>query len=167
MKIFKSSVLLLILVLLGFLTAASNSSNSKARVRSPRTATPTPTPTASEPRFDSYRGVSIGMSAEVVRTKLGVPKETSASGEFYLVSESESIQIVYSRDRTVRSITVNFNGDLRSAPSTKEILGIDIKRGSDGSINKFVSFPKEGFWLSYVRTGGKDDAIVITIQKLS
>lgn len=167
MKIFKSSVLLFLLVLPCFLTAASNSSNSKARVRSPRTATPTPTPTASEPRFDSYRGVSIGMSAEVVRTKLGVPKETSASGEFYLISESESIQIVYSRDRTVRSITVNFNGDLRSAPSTKEILGIDIKRGSDGSINKFVSFPKEGFWLSYVRTGGKDDAIVITIQKLS
>ncbi len=125
-----------------------------------------PTPTPAPAPYDSFRGVRIGMPADQARTKLGTPKEKTSSGEFFVISLTETAQLIYERDQTVKSITANFTGDLRLAPSPKDVFGTDIKKDPDGSISKMVSFPKEGFWISYVRTPGKDAMVVITIQKL-
>lgn len=127
----------------------------------------TPTPEPAESQFRSYRGVSIGMTADEARAKLGTPKEKSAAGDYYVFSETESAQLIFEKDQTIRSITVNFTGDLRSAMSPKDVFGTDIKKDADGSISKMISFPKDGYWVSFVRTPGKDAMVVITIQKLA
>ncbi len=126
-----------------------------------------PTPEPSEIQFRSYRGVSIGMSAEQARQKLGTPKERSNSGDYYVLSPGESVQLIFEKDLSIKSLTVNYTGDLKSAPSPKDVFGVDVKKEADGSITKMMSFPKDGYWASFVRTGGKETMIVVTLQKLA
>ena len=41
-----------------------------------------------QPLFREYKGVTIGMTADQVRAKLGEPRETSAGQEYYPVNVS-------------------------------------------------------------------------------
>lgn len=127
---------------------------------------PTPTPAQATTTFRAYRGVSLGMSAAAAREKLGAPKEKADTGDYYLFSETETAQILYDTDHTVRAISITFLGNLGSAPSSKDVVGTDVKAEADGSINKLARYPKAGYWVSYIRTGGDDPMIVITLQKM-
>ena len=137
-------------------------SNTAQRV----TILPTPTPAQTTTAFKAYRGVSLGMSAAVAREKLGAPKEKADTGDYYLFSETETAQILYDTDHTVKAISITFLGNLGSAPSSKDVVGTDVKAEADGSINKLARYPKAGYWVSYIRTGGDDPMIVITLQKM-
>jgi hypothetical protein len=130
------------------------------------TSAPTPTPQAA-PLFRTYREVAIGMTGDQAREKLGTPKEKSSAGDYFVFSTTESAQLLYDKDRKVKAITVNFSGDLKTAPTPREVVGGDVKKEPDGSISKMVSFPKDGYWVSYIRTAGKDAMIIITLQKLT
>lgn len=131
-------------------------------------ASPTPTPAKPEETlYRSYRGVSVGSSAADVAAKLGTPAQHSKAGDYYAISATETVQIAYSPDQTVKSVTINFTGDLKSAPTAKEVLGEEVKKDADGIISKMVSFPKDGYWASYTRTSGKDSTVIITLQKLA
>lgn len=150
----------------GTLTASTSAANVTISSFEPiPIAQPTPSP---EPVaiYSSYRGISIRMPAEKVAEKLGVPTQKSKAGDFYMISPTETVQISYDTDKTVKAISINFTGDLKTAPTPRDVLGEDVKKDAEGMISKMVSFPKDGFWISYIHTGGKDATIIITLQKL-
>lgn len=135
------------------------------------TPVPTPTPDAGTdeqtPRYSSYRGVTIRMPAAQVTEKLGTPTHKSKAGDYYAISPTESVQISYDTEQAVKAISINITGDLKSAPTPKDVVGTDVKKDSEGTISKLVSYPKSGFWISYIRTGGMDATIIITLQKIA
>lgn len=124
-------------------------------------------PTAKlEPAFREYKGVSLGMTADETRKKLGNPQDKGDEQDFYLFSEKESAQIYYDKTKHVDAISINFVGETSDTPKPKAVLGTDVEIKPDGSMHKLVRFPKAGCWISYSRTAGADPLITITVKKL-
>ena len=117
--------------------------------------------------YDSYKGVNIGMPAADARTKLGKPKDQSDAEDYYEISGSESARLFYDENKFVRVISIMYTGNLKVAPTAKSVIGSDIEAKPDGGMHKTVQYPKAGFWISYVRTGGDDAIVMITIQKMA
>ena len=117
-----------------------------------------------KPVFSGYKGVMIGTKMDDARTKLGTPKDKSDSEDYYVYSDNETLQVLYAPDKTVRVLSINYIG--KSAPTPMEILGMDVAAAANGGINKMVKYPKSGFWISYLKTGGSDPMTVITVQKM-
>lgn len=130
-------------------------------------AAPMPTPASEKPAFGIYKGITIGMSASGVREKLGKPADQSDIEDNFTFSDSESARIFYDTDKTVRVISVMYTGDLKAAPAPKAMIGSDITAKPDGALHKTVNYPKDGFWISYARTGGDDAIVIVTIQKMA
>jgi len=117
-----------------------------------------------KPVFAGYKGVMIGMKMDDARTKLGTPKDKSDSEDYYVYSDNESVQVLYGADKTIRVLSINYLG--KGAPTPAEVLGMDVAAMPDGGINKRIKYPKSGFWISYLKTGGSDPMTVITVQKM-
>jgi hypothetical protein len=117
-----------------------------------------------KPVYAGYKGVMVGTPMDEARTKLGTPKDKSDSEDYYVYSDSETVQVLYAPDKTVRVLSINYIG--KSAPSPKDIFGTDAEAKADGSINKMVRYPKSRFWISYLKTGGDDPMTVVTVQKM-
>lgn len=159
-------VLVFSIVLMFAVASLLTSDTSAASMPNSVAASPTPSPEQVKPSYESYRGVTIGMPAADSRAKLGEPSQRSNSGDYYVVSPNESVQVLYDKEQLVRSITVNYSGSLKMAPSVKDVLGEDVKKEPDGSIYKLIRYPAVGFWVSYNRTAGGDAVVVITLQKM-
>ncbi len=149
--------------------AADDHSRLEPGLQANSTPTPSPTPSSPDPAalYSSYRGVLLRAPVAQVVEKLGAPTQKTKGGDFYLISPTESVQISYEYDETVKSMSINFTGDLKSVPNAKDVVGVDVKKDADGMISKMVSFPKDGYWASYTRTSGKDAAVIITLHKLA
>jgi len=117
-----------------------------------------------KPTFAGYKGVMIGMKMDDARTKLGTPKDKSESEDYYVYSDNESVQVLYGPDKTVRVLSINYIG--KGAPTPMDVLGVDVEARADGGINKMVKYPKSGFKISFLKTGGNDPMTVITVQKM-
>jgi len=124
-----------------------------------------PTP-ASAPAYAGYKGVAIGASTDDVRKKLGEPKDKSEGMDLYIFSESESAQFYYDAAHAVSAIMITYSGDLKSAPSPKDVFGEDVPPKEDGGVFRMARYPKAGFWISYNRTGGTDAIVSIALQKI-
>ncbi len=118
-----------------------------------------------KPVYVGYRGVMVGMAMADARSKLGNAKDKSDTEDYYVFGDSESAQVLYGADKTVRVMSINYMG--KNAPTPVEVLGADIEVKPDGSMNKMVRYPKSGFWISYLKTGGDDPMVVITVQKMA
>lgn len=162
----KACVVILLLgwSLLGFVpadrAAASGSASVKKAVPTPPAAKPDV-----KPLITAFKGVSIGMPADDVRKKLGVPKEKSDAQDFYVFSDDESGQVVYDAQHAVSAISFDYTGK-SGAPVPKDVLGVDIQAKPDGSIYNLIRFPKAGYWISYNKTGGAEPMVSITMQKI-
>lgn len=121
--------------------------------------------TAQKPVYSGYRGVMIGTAMADARTKLGTAKDKSDTEDYYVYGENESAQVLYGSDKTVRVMSINYIG--KNAPTPMDVLGAAIEAKPDGSMNKIVRYPKSGFWISYLKTGGDDPMVVITVQKMA
>lgn len=128
-------------------------------------AAPLPTPAGGNPPFSSYKGVSIGMSIDEVRDKLGKTKEPSEAMDYYAPAGDEFIQVYYEA-KAVTALTVTFKGNLDSAPNPKTVFGENAEVKPDGGIFKMVRYPKAGFWISYNKISGDDPVIMIAIKKI-
>lgn len=128
-------------------------------------ATPTPTD-ASKLTFAAYRGVTVGMQRADARAKLGEPREKSDQQDYYVIADGETTLLVFDGDGSVKTISTNYFGEKVKPPTAKDVLGTEVEAGADGAINKLIKFPKVGIWISYVRTGGSDPMVMITIQKM-
>jgi len=127
---------------------------------------PVPMPSPVDAKKYEYKGIWIGMTADAVRAKLGNPKDKSDTQDLYVFSESEAVQFYYNADHQVNAMMITFSGDLKTAPSPKEVFGQDVAPKADGAIFKMERYPKEGYWMSYNRSGGTDAVISIAIQKI-
>ena len=123
-------------------------------------------PTPGKPHFSDYRGVSIGMTADAVRQKLGAPKEPGNEQDMYAFSEFECAQFYYDAAHNVTAIMITYSGDLKAAPTALQVLGEDVPPRPDGGVSKMVRYPKEGFWISYNRGGEADAVVSVAIQKI-
>ncbi|HRJ90323.1 MAG: hypothetical protein JNK51_03255 [Blastocatellia bacterium] len=119
------------------------------------------------PVYDSYKGVKIGMPAAEVRAKLGKPKEESDAEDLYEISPLETARVFYEPDKTVRVVSIMYSGDMNLAPTPKTVVGTDVPAKEDGGIYKMMQYPKAGFWISYVKTGGEGPIVIVTMQKMA
>lgn len=120
--------------------------------------------TAAGPIFKAYRGVSIGMSADEVRQKLGKPAEKFDEFDIFVFSDKERARVYYDKDKKARAISVTYVGT-SGAPTPTDVLGTEIESKEDGSMHRMVTYPDAGYWVSYSRTGGESPLVMVTMQK--
>lgn len=120
--------------------------------------------TKDDPAFHDYKGVTIGMSADEARKKLGTPQDKSDQLDFYAFSDNETAQISYDAQHQVSAIAINYIGTDK-APACKVVLGTELTARPDGSMYRLVRYPKVGYWVSYNRTAGDSPVITVMMQK--
>ena len=160
-NIVRVSLLTLAIVLPVSISNAQTSSQKQvaAVVSSPAKAS------ATAPVYTDYRGVSVGMTAEEVRSKLNGIKKGNGQ-DFLALSAHESAQIYYDDKNKVSAISIDYIGDISKAPSPETVLGAGIEARADGSMYKLNRYPEAGYWVSYNRTAGDKPIVTITIQKM-
>jgi outer membrane protein assembly factor BamE (lipoprotein component of BamABCDE complex) len=133
-------------------------------------AAPAQTPKASnahtiqQPLYSDYKGVRLGMTAEEVRAKLGKPTMPADDQDYYIISQTETVQIAYDTAHKAKAISVDFIDGV-GAPDYKAVVGPDIETNPDGSMHKMVFYESLGFWVSYSRTVSGVPTVSITIQR--
>jgi len=119
---------------------------------------------AAEPLYKEYRGVSLGMSAQEVRAKLGKPEEKSDAMDFYVFSDRERARVYYT-DGKATAVIATYIGKDGGAPPPVKVLGTEIEAKPDGSMYMMTPYQQAGYWVAYSRTPGEQPLIMITMQK--
>ena len=157
------------LVLLALVVFALGSLLVHAQKNTPKTAPAAQTTAnsadADGPLLREYRGVTLGMTAEEARKKLGEPADKSDTQDFYTFSETESAQIFYDAERKVLAISAHYTGAGSGAPDAKTVLGSDVPPQADGSAYKMVEYKRAGCWVAYSRTAGDAPTVTVSIKK--
>ena len=139
--------------------------STQEEVATAENPTASKTATANTPVFTDYRGVTIGMAADDVRSKLDRIKEGTRQ-DFLVYSERESAQIYYDDKGKVMAISVDYFGENSKTPTPEAVLGTTLKPKADGSMYQLDRYPDAGYWVSYNRTAGDKPIVTITIQKM-
>jgi len=119
-----------------------------------------------KPAYSDYKGVTVGMTAEAARAKLGDPTDKGDTQDFYSVNDKQTVQVYYGPDKKVSAVVVTYLNGGASAPNPKSIFGSDVEAKPDGSAHRLERYPKAGFWVSYSRTAGDSPLIIITLSKI-
>jgi hypothetical protein len=119
---------------------------------------------AEQPMYNEYRGIRLGMTATEVRAKLGEPNLKGDDGDFYMISETETTQVVYDAQHKTRAISVDYMGGV-GAPDPKNVVGGDLQVSSAG-FYKMVRYDNLGYWVSFNRTTGPVVVVTITMQRI-
>ena len=120
---------------------------------------------AQQPLYTDYKGVRLGMAIEEARTKLGKASFSDKDLDYYIISETETVQIAIDAQGKVKAISVDYlNGT--GAPDPKTVVGADLEPRPDGTLYRMVRYESQGFWVSYSRTAGPVIIMSITIQKM-
>ena len=139
---------------------------ANAQAQKLRAATNTVPAVTQQPLYTDYKGVRLGMTAEEARSKLGKPAFSDNELDYFVLSETETVQIAYDAGHKVKTISVDYlNGT--GAPDPKSVVGADPETRPNGSLYRVVHYERQGFWVSYSRTGGPVIIVTITIQKES
>ena len=150
------------LVIVGLLSTASvNAQALKTKSGGAGAGGGEDTPTMAE-----YRGVSIGMTADDVRKKLGNPADKGEEQDFYVFNDKETAQVMYDKAHKVTAFSFDFSSGAADPPTAKTIFGHDAEAKADGSVHKLVRYPKAGYWMSYSKTAGTTPLISVTFQKI-
>ena len=160
----KGNIVRATLLTLAIVSICSAQTASQEQVATAVNAPATKAP-ASAPVYTDYRGVSIGMTADAVRSKLDGLKKGDRQ-DFLPLSEYESAQIYYDDKNKVTAISIDYIGDASKAPTPETVLGVGIQAKADGSMYQLNRYPKAGYWVSYNRTAGDKPIVTITIQKM-
>lgn len=120
------------------------------------------------PKFTeyNYKGIRIGMSATEVREKLDHLKEKGKTQDFFVYSDTESMQVFYDAKGKAVAISIHYIGDNSNAPTPEAVLGHAVTPKANGSVYELVRYPKAGYWIAYNRTVGSDPVITVTMQKI-
>ena len=121
---------------------------------------------AKQPAYRDYKGVTLGMSADEARAKLGAPTDKGDTQDFYNLSEKQTVQVYYGADKKVSAVVVTYLDAAGDVPALKSIFGSDVAAKPDGSVHRMERYPKAGCWLSYSRTAGDAPLVVITLSKI-
>ncbi len=124
-----------------------------------------PSSTASNaPVFTDYRGVTIGMSVDEVRSKLDRIKEGDGQ-DFLVLSDKESAQIYYDDKGKVIAVSIDYL-DNAKAPTPESVLGTSLTAKENGSMYQLNRYPDAGYWVSFNRTSGDKPIVTITMQRM-
>ncbi len=155
-------LLALVIFALGSLCVRAQKNTSKT---APAAQTNANSADADGPLLREYRGVTLGMTAEGARRKLGEPADKSDTQDFYTFSETESAQIFYDGSRKVMAISAHYTGVGAGTPDAKTVLGSDVPTNEDGSAYKMVEYKRAGCWVSYSRTAGDAPIVTVSMKK--
>ena len=153
---------LLVLFIWGALT------DIQAQRRSTRPAavkTEAPSEEIEKPLYRDYKGISIGMTADEVRGKLGNPMEKSDAQDFFVFNENETVQVYYDNAKKVKALSIDYMAG-STPPDYKTVIGADVEAKPDGSMYKLVRYPSAGYWVSYNRTANPSAIVTVTMQKI-
>lgn len=116
------------------------------------------------PLYKDYKGVTIGMTADEARHKLG-KKGDSKTEDFFQMSDNEDVTLYYDESGKVKAILVMYTGK-GDAPTDVAVLGEKVAADTNGRVYKLVRYPKSGYWVAYSRTAGDSPIITITLQRM-
>jgi hypothetical protein len=164
---FKRPIVSLLVVFLFSLVVNAQEPNRSASLQATnpdlsKTSSRTP---SDAPLYTNFRGVQLGMTADIVREKLGNLKNKSQRQDFFVFSESMTAQVFYDGGK-VRAISVDYLGTGGDTPSPEDILGQPVQARPDGSIHELKWYPEAGFWVAYNRTAGENPITTVTLQKM-
>ena len=143
--------------------ATTTTSKTEAQVAAGLTREPA-APKAAEPLYREYRGVTLGMSADEVRAKLGGPQEKSDEMDFFVFNDRERARVYY-KDGKASAVIATYIGRDAGAPAPAAVLGAEIEAKPDGSMYQMTPYPQAGYWVAYSRTSGEQPMVIITMQK--
>ena len=121
-------------------------------------------PSPAKKVFSDYRGVSIGMTADEARQKLGNPADKSDAQDLFSFPGDESASVYYDAAKKVFAVSIMFSG--KTAPAATDVLGEPADTKPDGSLFKMLRFPKAGYYVSFSRTAGSDAVTIIAMQRI-
>jgi hypothetical protein len=121
--------------------------------------------TPQQPLYTNYKGVTLGMTTEEARAKLGTPAMKAVDQDFYVFSDNETAQIVYDATHKVVTISVDYVGGV-GAPDYKTVVSGELVPTPSGSLYKIVRYESLHFWVSYNRTVGPVPTVTVTLQKI-
>ena len=117
-----------------------------------------------QPLYKEYRGVRLGMTATEARAKLGEPVMKSNEQDYYVLSATETTQLVYDADQKVVTISTDYVGGV-GAPDYKSVVGEGtLLEKPDGSLFRMVQYQSGGMWVSYNKSATVVPVVTITIQ---
>lgn len=121
---------------------------------------------AQKAEFNAYRSVSIGMTRDETRDKLGKTKDEFPEEDSFEISDNENVRVFYNGDKKVKAMVITFSGKLDGVPAADAVLGEKVEQNADGGMFKMVRFPDKGFWISYLKTTGDQPTVIITLQEM-
>lgn len=139
-------------------------SGSNARAQKSRAAV-APLPAAQAPLFNEYKGVRLGMTGEQARSKLGKSTFSDKELDYFVLSNTEAVQVGYDAQGKVNAISIDFQNGI-GAPDPKAVVGADLELRENGTSYRVVHYDSLGFWVSYSRTAGPVLIVTITMQKM-
>ena len=138
------------------------SKNTPAETKQPAQ----PASAVAAPVYKDFMGVTLGMSAQDIRSKLGHVKNKGERQDFFVFSESQTAQIVYDEKGQATTISVDYLSKGADAPSPESVLGEAVQAKPDGSIFQMKRYPEAGYWVAYSRTAGNNSIVTVTMQKI-
>jgi hypothetical protein len=126
-------------------------------------------PAVSTPVLADLNGISIGMTDDEVREKLGKPATADATSMLFILDNGETLQVGLDADKKVKMAAAIYSGKDANAPEASKVLGssLEIQPASDGKIYKRVRYPSAGYWVAYSRLNlANGPMTTITIQKI-
>jgi hypothetical protein len=165
--LFLAALILFLLFWMSVTTFGQSTDNSQTTAVA-QTVSGEKSKTALKPVLLSYKEVTIGMTADEVRDKLGKPEVGDDQGVYYKFNDEESVQITLDSDKKVRVISMMYFNKNDKAPKAADIFGPDVEvtPNTDGSIYHLLRYPEAGYLVIYSRTAGDDATVVVTMQKI-
>ena len=157
---------LAIAIVFAFGIVAFGQDTTTATVVAPQ---PKPSPAVIEPAVKELRGISLGMTVDEVRSKLGKPLSQDDSGLYYSFSNSESAQIGLDSAGKVRTIATIYSGGDQNAPKFEDVFGpsVQVAASDNGRLYKMVRYPSAGFWIAYSKIGSdKNELTTVTMKRI-
>jgi hypothetical protein len=130
------------------------------------TKQPNETAISTAPVYKDFMGVTLGMTAEEVRAKLGHLKDKGEQQDFFVFSESQTAQIGYDKQGRATVISVDYVSKHDGTPTPESVLGETVQVKPDGSIHQLKRYPAAGYWVAYSRTAGDNPIVTVTMQKI-
>lgn len=117
-----------------------------------------------QPLYTEYRGVRLAMTAAEARAKLGEPVMKSNDQDYFVLSPTETTQIVYDAFQKVMTISTDYTGGV-GAPDYRAVVGDGmLLQRPDGSLFRMVQYQSAGMWVSYNKSAAVEPVVTITIQ---
>jgi len=131
---------------------------------------PEAAPQVPGPLVDDIHGISLGMTANEVRNKLGKPDTGDSTMMYYDLDKGEQVQLQLNAEKKVSMIAGIYLGKDADPPEFAEVFGPDAQpvRQEDGKIYRQVRYPSEGYWVAYSRLELESGPMTtVTIQKIA